>query len=141
MHRHQRIDSNIIFTIVYAVSYTAFLLLSPQHPHRHNRKQQRHNYQHRPATSSPVPKTTQLRAEAPIFTPALFDRLPIVATTNARSISNKTELLTQFLADAKIDVAIVSETWLYDNNTKIVEAISPSSARLEMGDAAVVFRS
>jgi hypothetical protein len=30
--------------------------------------------------------------------------------------------ITQFLADAKIDVAIVTETWLHDNNTKIVKA-------------------
>ena len=35
--------------------------------------------------------------------------------------SNKTELLSQFLADAKIDVAIVTKTCLLDNNTKIVE--------------------
>ena len=111
----------------------------------------RHNHLRRPASfttpnNPPAPKTTPLRAEAPIFTPVLTDRLPIVATTNVRSISNKTELLTQFLADAKIDVAIVTETWLHDNNTtrswkRNSEATSPSSARLEMGDAAVVFRS
>jgi hypothetical protein len=127
MNRHHQINSSLIYTIVYAITYTAFLLLTPEHHHRTSRKPKRHNRQHSPVSTAvpntpSAPKPTHLRAEAPVFTPTLTDRLPIIATTNARSITNKTELLNQFLADAKIDVAIVTETWLHDNNTKIIES-------------------
>jgi hypothetical protein len=49
-------------------------------------------------------------------------RLPIIATTNTRSINRKVDLLSQLLDDAKIDIAVVTETWLHEANNTLFEA-------------------
>lgn len=110
------------------------LLLSPHlrsYSSSTQQQQQQHNSNNiitKPTTATtppslkPTPQPVQLRAEARTFVPKLTDRLPVVATINARSLNNKTELLNQLLSDANIDVAIISETWLNAENVGIVEA-------------------
>lgn len=119
------------YTIVYAITYFAHLLvhISPPIPAKtrklaHNntdrinhttattttpssQSDQNNNitYTSPADTTEPIPtpdtppSPTSLNAEAKTFTPANTDRLPIISTTNTRSVNNKTELLQQFLAD------------------------------------------
>ena len=46
----------------------------------------------------------------------LTTHLPTIINTNCRSVCNKKEELEQLLADTKIDIAILSETWITEEN-------------------------
>ena len=72
-------------------------------------------------SSMSPPPSTQLRAEAKTFVPQNTDHLPTITVINARSLNNKAELLNQLLYDAKVDIAVVTETWLNAENVGIVE--------------------
>ncbi len=85
------------------------------------RNQRRRRKQGRASSTQTIGHAT-LSAEAKPFMPINTSRLPIVATTNARSINNKADLLNQLLDDAKIDVAVVTETWLHEANNNLFEA-------------------
>ena len=42
--------------------------------------------------------------------------LPIVSTTNLRSINNKQDELLKFLIDSSTDIACLTETWIDEDN-------------------------
>jgi exonuclease III len=69
-----------------------------------------------------IAEQATLSAESKPFVPKNTSRLPIIATTNARSINRKADLLSQLPDDAQIDIAVVTETWLHEANTNLFEA-------------------